>query len=65
MGYVSRCYCKFWMGVDILAGYAFAFGIFQDYYSSHPPFEGSGHIAIIGTCAMVSCHGISDGIGCN
>jgi hypothetical protein len=55
----------FWMGVDKLAGYAFAFGIFQDYYSSHPPFEGSGHIAVIGTCAMVSRHGIADGIGCN
>ncbi|KAJ5895000.1 hypothetical protein N7495_006691 [Penicillium taxi] len=33
-------------------GYAFAFGIFQDYYTTHKPFEGSNNIAIIGTCAM-------------
>ncbi|KAJ5040204.1 hypothetical protein NUH16_010006 [Penicillium rubens] len=33
-------------------GYAFAFGIFQDYYSTHKPFEGSENIAVIGTCAM-------------
>ncbi|KAJ5142445.1 uncharacterized protein N7515_001232 [Penicillium bovifimosum] len=33
-------------------GYAFAFGIFQDYYSTHEPFKGSGNIAVIGTCAM-------------
>lgn len=35
-------------------GYAFSFGIFQDYYSVHEPFRGSGNIAVIGTCAMVS-----------
>ncbi|KAJ5151330.1 uncharacterized protein N7482_010582 [Penicillium canariense] len=33
-------------------GYAFSFGIFQDYYSAHAPFQGSGNIAVIGTCAM-------------
>ncbi|KAJ5634300.1 hypothetical protein N7528_002142 [Penicillium herquei] len=33
-------------------GYAFAFGIFQDYYSVHEPFKGSENIAVIGTCAM-------------
>ncbi|KAJ5497642.1 Major facilitator superfamily domain general substrate transporter [Penicillium expansum] len=33
-------------------GYAFAFGIFQDYYSTHEPFKGSENIAVIGTCAM-------------
>ncbi|KAJ5503739.1 Major facilitator superfamily domain general substrate transporter [Penicillium fimorum] len=33
-------------------GYAFAFGIFQDYYSTHAPFKGSDNIAVIGTCAM-------------
>ncbi|KAJ5579644.1 Major facilitator superfamily domain general substrate transporter [Penicillium hispanicum] len=33
-------------------GYAFAYGIFQDYYSAHEPFKGSGNIAVIGTCAM-------------
>ncbi|KZM23686.1 transmembrane transport [Ascochyta rabiei] len=33
-------------------GFPFAYGIFQEYYSSHPPFEGSRNIALIGTCAM-------------
>ncbi|KAJ5915866.1 hypothetical protein N7454_011007 [Penicillium verhagenii] len=33
-------------------GYAFSFGIFQDYYSVHEPFRGSKNIAVIGTCAM-------------
>lgn len=42
------------MGTDRRAlGYAFSFGIFQDYYSAHEPFRGSGNIAVIGTCAMV------------
>ncbi|KAJ5605426.1 Major facilitator superfamily domain general substrate transporter [Penicillium lagena] len=36
----------------IVWGYAFAFGIFQDYYSTHEPFQGSENIAVIGTCAM-------------
>ncbi|KAJ5407598.1 hypothetical protein N7509_001481 [Penicillium cosmopolitanum] len=33
-------------------GYAFSFGIFQKYYSTHEPFQGSNNIAAIGTCAM-------------
>ncbi|KAJ5287925.1 Major facilitator superfamily domain general substrate transporter [Penicillium angulare] len=33
-------------------GYAFAFGIFQNYYSVHKPFKGSENIVVIGTCAM-------------
>ncbi|KAH8879903.1 MFS general substrate transporter [Thozetella sp. PMI_491] len=33
-------------------GFPFAFGVFQDYYSSHEPFAGSDNIAVIGTCAM-------------
>ncbi|KAM0255031.1 hypothetical protein ACHAQJ_006179 [Trichoderma viride] len=33
-------------------GFPFAFGIFQDYYRTHEPFEGSSQTAIIGTCAM-------------
>ncbi|KAB5515445.1 MFS monocarboxylate transporter [Coniochaeta sp. 2T2.1] len=33
-------------------GFPFAFGVFQDYYTSHPPFAGSPSIAVIGTCAM-------------
>jgi len=36
-------------------GFPFSFGVFQDYYSTHEPFAGSPNIAIIGTCAMVSC----------
>lgn len=34
-------------------GFSFAYGIFQDYYSTHEPFQGSSNIAIIGTCTMV------------
>ncbi|RSL68708.1 hypothetical protein CEP54_002751 [Fusarium duplospermum] len=33
-------------------GFPFAFGIFQDYYSTNAPFKGSSSIAVIGTCAM-------------
>src|SRR5690242_14358515 len=35
-----------------LSGFPFAYGIFQEYYSSNPPFKGERNIAIIGTCAM-------------
>lgn len=34
-------------------GFPFAFGIFQNYYSTHEPFKGSSSIAAIGTTAMV------------
>ncbi|KAI5861185.1 MFS general substrate transporter [Durotheca rogersii] len=33
-------------------GFPFAFGVFQDYYSTHEPFVGSSNIAVIGTCSM-------------
>ncbi|KAL7623220.1 hypothetical protein AAE478_006901 [Parahypoxylon ruwenzoriense] len=33
-------------------GFPFAFGVFQDYYSTHEPFSKSPNIAVIGTCAM-------------
>lgn len=36
-------------------GFPFAFGIFQNYYSTHAPFMGSPNIAAIGTTAMVDC----------
>ncbi|KAI9925285.1 hypothetical protein ASPWEDRAFT_120703 [Aspergillus wentii DTO 134E9] len=36
----------------LIWGFSFAFGIFQNYYSTHEPFKGSGNTAIIGTCAM-------------
>ncbi|KAI3342175.1 major facilitator superfamily domain-containing protein [Ustulina deusta] len=39
--------------VDALIwGFPFAFGVFQDYYSSHKPFAGQPNIAVIGTSAM-------------
>ncbi|KAK3333914.1 major facilitator superfamily domain-containing protein [Cercophora scortea] len=33
-------------------GFPFSFGLFQNYYSTNPPFAGSSSIAVIGTCAM-------------
>ncbi|WYZ40207.1 hypothetical protein EsH8_IV_000548 [Colletotrichum jinshuiense] len=33
-------------------GFPFSFGVFQNYYSSNPPFAGQPNIAVIGTCAM-------------
>ncbi|KAK3357611.1 major facilitator superfamily domain-containing protein [Lasiosphaeria hispida] len=33
-------------------GFPFAFGVFQNYYSTHEPFANSGNIAMIGTCSM-------------
>ena len=35
-------------------GFGFSFGVFQDYYSSHLPFKGSGEVAVVGTTALVS-----------
>lgn len=35
-----------------LAGYAFSFGVFQDYYSQRAPFASSGNIAVVGTTAV-------------
>ncbi|KAJ5688751.1 hypothetical protein N7462_003143 [Penicillium macrosclerotiorum] len=33
-------------------GFAFTYGVFQEYYSNVPEFKDSGNIAVIGTCAM-------------
>lgn len=34
-------------------GFPYSFGIFQDYYTTHPPFSYSpSNLAVIGTCAM-------------
>ncbi|KAJ5737575.1 uncharacterized protein N7483_002700 [Penicillium malachiteum] len=33
-------------------GFAFTYGVFQEYYSALPEFENSGSIAVVGTCAM-------------
>ncbi|KFA50385.1 hypothetical protein S40293_05198 [Stachybotrys chartarum IBT 40293] len=41
-----------WMLEALVWGFPFAFGIFQDYYRTHEPFQGSSNIAVIGTCAM-------------
>ena len=39
--------------VEVLVwGFPFAFGLFQDYYSTHEPFSASNSIAVIGACAM-------------
>ncbi|KAI0405378.1 major facilitator superfamily domain-containing protein [Xylaria palmicola] len=39
--------------VDALIwGYAFSFGVFQDYYSQHAQFASSGNIAAVGTTAV-------------
>ncbi|KAF2463580.1 MFS general substrate transporter [Lindgomyces ingoldianus] len=39
--------------VEVLVwGFPFAYGLFQEFYSSHEPFAGSKNIAVIGTCAM-------------
>ncbi|KAF2198134.1 MFS general substrate transporter [Delitschia confertaspora ATCC 74209] len=33
-------------------GFPFAYGLFQEYYSTHEPFKGESNLAVIGTCAM-------------
>ncbi|KAI2467528.1 MFS general substrate transporter [Annulohypoxylon bovei var. microspora] len=41
-----------WAIEALVWGFPFAFGVFQDYYSTHEPFAGSPNITIVGTCAM-------------
>lgn len=36
----------------LIWGFPSVFGVFQAFYTSHPPFEGSEGIPIVGTCAM-------------
>ncbi|KAI0476878.1 major facilitator superfamily domain-containing protein [Xylaria cf. heliscus] len=36
----------------LIFGYAFSFGVFQDYYSQHAPFSSSGNIAVVGTTGV-------------
>ncbi|KAL2125973.1 hypothetical protein VTI74DRAFT_2052 [Chaetomium olivicolor] len=47
-----------WAVEALVWGFGFSFGVFQDYYSSHLPFKGSGEIAVVGTTTLVSfyCH---------
>ncbi|KAJ5537804.1 hypothetical protein N7494_007283 [Penicillium frequentans] len=33
-------------------GFAFTYGVFQEYYNSIPEFKNNGNIAVVGTCAM-------------
>lgn len=43
------------MGALRFTGFAFSFGIFQDYYSTHEPFSSEAHrIALVNTTATVS-----------
>lgn len=48
---------KFRPLIDRNLGFPYSFGVFQEYYSTHPPFshEPSG-IAVIGSSAMVSSY---------
>ncbi|KAK6863944.1 hypothetical protein PG995_000472 [Apiospora arundinis] len=41
-----------WAVEALVWGFGFSFGVFQDYYSTHEPFSGSGNIASIGTSTM-------------
>ncbi|KAJ3548415.1 hypothetical protein NM208_g1014 [Fusarium decemcellulare] len=38
-----------WVVEAVTFGFGFSFGVFQDYYTHHEPFAGSGGIAAIGT----------------
>ncbi|OBZ73693.1 putative transporter ESBP6 [Grifola frondosa] len=40
--------------IDVVWGFGFSFGIFQDYYTSHPPFNNSSPVAIsaVGTITL-------------
>jgi hypothetical protein len=38
---------------QILLGFAASFGVYQDFYSRHEQFSGSGYIATIGTTTSV------------
>ncbi|KAF2877389.1 major facilitator superfamily domain-containing protein [Massariosphaeria phaeospora] len=36
----------------LIWGFPASYGVFQEYYSTHEPFAGSGNIAVVGACAM-------------
>ncbi|KAG4442513.1 hypothetical protein IFR05_002013 [Cadophora sp. M221] len=40
----------------LLWGFPISFGVFQDYYSKQPEFEGSSQIALVGTMAQGLCY---------
>lgn len=35
-----------------MLGLPFTYGVFNDYYSTHGPFDGSSNLAIVGTCSL-------------
>ncbi|KAF2176508.1 MFS general substrate transporter [Zopfia rhizophila CBS 207.26] len=37
-----------WVVELLIFGFAFSYGVFQNFYSTHEPFAGSGNIAVIG-----------------
>ena len=41
-----------WIVEAFVFGFGFSFGVFQDFYSNHEPFESSGSIAVIGTTTL-------------
>ncbi|KAK4121691.1 MFS general substrate transporter [Parathielavia appendiculata] len=41
-----------WAVEALVWGFGFSFGVFQDYYSSHLPFQGAGNIAVVGTTTL-------------
>jgi len=52
------CFCAF-MVETIVWGFGFSYGIFQDYYTSHPPFNNGSSVAIaaVGTTALAIQYG--------
>lgn len=52
--YLSVCFHAFPKLIQSLVGFGFSFGVFQDFYTTHEPFAGSGDIAVIGTTTLVS-----------
>ncbi|KAK8083687.1 hypothetical protein PG996_002468 [Apiospora saccharicola] len=50
--FLAACWAVEALVWDKYKGFSFSFGVFQDYYSSHEPFRGSGNIASIGTTTM-------------
>ena len=52
----GKSQCPKWFQSIVLilpTGLPFTYGVFQEYYSTHEPFQGSGNTAVIGTCALV------------
>lgn len=39
--------------VSLSTGFPGAYGVFQDYYSTHPPFQNDSSLPTVSTCAMV------------